>query len=554
MVDYRKLTEELKKHTEDEFELTHDDLEKILGGFPKVYYKGGFTQKSALGKAILKSGHTFSNSNKNKKVIFEKDPEKANNLLNNNDVKGSNIILNVLFSNKAEYINAKGNIGHEIIDIFAGDNNEYHYYLNPDGIVKETNKPDCIISISQVSTGLYKILNKAIIDRVEDGATDKEEGYKKQSRKYKYNGKFLEGYFSQNPSGNTVLSSYFCSGIYEPSKELFIAFKTFKHDMRSSNIYKLTSTSPGRSLRFSKFSESDIKTLEGLVNESDNWNKDPIGTFSDYVKNYKPKNNFTYFKELGIEKNELSYSNALRFFLDSNSLTNDFLKWIGCDVNESDEFNVIREYFNIDLLFLNFNILKDRVEESKEQIIIIENKIKSYITPAVKQNTIEEQIKSICSQIDESSSDSLFNRIKDILKINIDEKGCPSQLSKYYIWSLALALKRGWDNNAISNNIKCFFLCPNYSKNLYQVLESGYLYNNSLFNADVPLFLQEKYKLITYENVYKFFLTNKKKVKSNKHLFRDFVNAVFIHAKDRDTILEDKMIDMFYSHAKNRKH
>lgn len=71
--------------------------------------------------------------------LLKKDEAEAKKYLKCIDVdstkKQINIFLNVIFPHSAKYVNDKGNIGHEIIDIFGADNEEYHYYLNPKGLV-----------------------------------------------------------------------------------------------------------------------------------------------------------------------------------------------------------------------------------------------------------------------------------------------------------------------------------------------------------------------------------------------------------------------------------
>ena len=572
-MDYTKLIDDLTKREDDCFQLTYLQIEDILGKpLPNSLIKyGGITKKSELGKAILSAGFLFKNSYAEKTITFKKDKQGALSSLENIDVESTvkkiNIFLNVVFPHSAEYVNSKGNIGHEIIDIFGGDNGEYHYYLNPWGLVDETNIPNVIISICQASTGLYKILNKAVIKKPEKYSTKKENAngglYSKQKRKFSYNGKFLEEYFETNPGGNTVLSSFACDGIFEPVKPLYIAFKTFKQERLKKGFYRLVSTTPGRTTFFIKFNQKDQDLLEGLVNDTSLWNKDPIKSFKQYAEEYEQANDFNYFKELGIEEQELQYSNAIRFFLEHYGLTNVFLKKLGCKIAKKEAFSIEREKYNIDLFFANFNTLEENKDNSHERIVIIENKIKANVTPSDNDKTLKEQVEKVYRYVYEIEEDDELNlrqkqeisQICTDLGVSDSMEEVPSQLSKYYIYALILAKKRKWSTTKIANDIMCFFLCPEYSRVLYEVTAGGYLTNNTFIGKNEVLFLQEKYKLKTYKDILPVFENCLEKEEKGKHWYflEDFVNSIKTQSKDRDDSLEQTMIKMFYLRSKSNK-
>lgn len=562
-IKYSLLTKYLKEVKENDITFTYDELEDIFGDqLPKTLTNEGITRKSSIGKAILKGGFSIkSNSYNNKKIELSRDTN-AQKILNNLQLakeKKHTIFLNKVFPEGADYLRA--NIGHEIINIFGGDNNEYHYYLNPYGLVNEKEIPDYILSICKVSPKVYKVLNMAVIDCPEEDSIaqkNKAQGlYEKQQKRYKYNGIFLEQYFDSNSSGNTVLASFKCKGIYEPIKPLFITFN-YPQSSVKENCINLVSIGDGRTTVFKKFNQDDQNKLEEIVTTPGLWQKKPIKSFKDYVAQYKNIRNggFSYFKELGIEDQELQYSNAIKLFLYDKERIYAFLKHIGCNISKKDNFIIAREHYNIDLLFTNFN-LKDPSGKDEEKIIIIENKIKANITPSDKDKTINEQIEKVyCDIFQRNSSDFSENDKAQIQKISeflgVTNSNVPSQLSKYYIYSVILAKNRDWDDEQIKNNIQCFFLCPEYSRMQYEVNENGYLQNNTFTGKSEKLFLQEKYKLITYKkiyNIFKGFIKPGSKTKSNIFL-EDFVEALANQAKERDDSLERKMIELFYQRSK----
>lgn len=551
--------------SQNKVELPYELLENILGSLPSstIQY-GGITIRSKIGGAILKAGFIFTNSYQDEKITLSRNKEKAKELLTANDrsktVINKRIFLNVIFPNNAGYLSTYGNIGHEIIDIFGADGGKYYYYLNPWGLISKDKIPDVIISICQSSTGLYKILNKAVIKKPDAAALTKSGSkdifnlYRNQMRQYKYNGKYLEEYFEENAGENSVLISAECKGIYEPKKPIYFAFKAFKKNNDIDGIYRLVSTGQGQTTKFVDFGPSDQAMLEDLVNDNKIWKKTPIKSFKEYAESFEKNTNFSYFSALGIDTQELQYSNAIKLFLINQNLTYDFLKKIGCSVKKNEKWNVEREEYNIDLLFTNFNKFKKPVDKENEKIVIIENKIKANVTPTDNEKTIKEQIEKVFMHVNgiKSKSELTDSQNKEINRLELmlhpDCDKVPSQLSKYYIYAVALARKRKWSKKKITADISCFFLCPNYSKVLYETSKNGSLKNNTFIGDSKVLFLQEKYKLITYDKILSVFEQHLSKISDGKikYLLEDFILSLKKQAKDRDDSLEQKMIEMFY--------
>ncbi|MBQ6730687.1 MAG: hypothetical protein IJR08_02130 [Bacilli bacterium] len=442
----------------NEVELTFNLLREKLGNLPQYLIDSkGITVRSLIGQAIMKAGFVFRTSYKEEKIIAVRNGKEAKAILAANDRKktiiNKRVFLNVVFPLSAEYVNTNGNIGHEIIDIFGADDGKYYYYFNPWGLVSENNIPEVVISICQSSTGLYKILNKAVIKKADKVAlASKTEAkstklYLKQKNKYKYNGKYIEKYFEENEGDNAVFVSFECEGIYEPTKPIYIAFKAFKQHGNKKGIYKIVSTDQGRTPKYVDFGPTDQKMLEELVDAEELWKKTPIKSFKEYAEGFEQNTTFEYFEELGVEDQELQYSNALKFFLNNQNLTNAFLRKIGCEVKRGEKFNIDREEYNIDLLFTNFDKLKKPENKDAEKIVVIENKIKANVTPSDNEKTLEEQIEKIYMHVQKiEKKGDITARQKDEIKqiadlLNIDNSKVPSQLSKYYIYAVVVAKK-----------------------------------------------------------------------------------------------------------------
>ena len=117
--------------------------------------------------------------------------------------------------------------------------------------------------------------------------------------------------------------------------------------------------------------------------------------------------------------------------------------------------------------------------------------------------TIEKQIEKWFNKIEKigendkrtDEQDRIFKRIERIVDEGLKNRGKKaSQLSKYYIIAVYWAVRAGWDDAKIEEDIYCYFLCPEYHRFNYKVLGSGKLDSNFAF--------ADKYTLVTYLNVY----------------------------------------------------
>lgn len=464
--------------------------------------------------------------------------------------KQSNVILNIVFPNSS-YNNT--NIGHEIIDIFGADNDCYYYYLNPNGQANYT--PRAILSIVRIGKGFYKVLNKAEVEKLVDGAKNDNkpsESFNKQRKKYMYGGQSIENYlniYNQEKDGSTLVT-YECKKIYSPKHDTYIALKNSGIEQNERKyIYKLNNTDIRRALRVVNFDNDDTAVLHKIVEDSDNWNDKPIDKYIDkipYIKAMIEEHEDDLFEVLGISSLEIPYSNFLKYILDNTKLTGAFLEEVFEDKNLGQiNFKISREEFNIDLLFTNFDSCKDK---TKHKIFIIENKIDSSITLSDSEATNEEdQVTKAYKRITKKENIE-DDDIKAVLNIigSRNSTEIISQLSKYYIYAVIIAILNGWETNTIRDNIKCALLCPEYAKSQYQYnIKDNYLSGNKYF-------LENEYRLVTYNDVYKFFKDHEDKIK-DETLRKIFLLAIRSKAKEYDNSIELRMIERFYKMGNQKK-
>ena len=432
------------------------------------------------------------------------------------------IILNNIFP-KASYDDGN-NIYHEVINLFLADNGKYYLYLNANGKY-DGEEPVNVINVVRVCRGLYKVLSVVI------GCKNGND----EIKNIKYNGISLDKYFENNHKLYKTVTYYTfeCDkeNVYVPKENIYIAFKNFTSTTNERIIKLKVLEKFSSSCRICNITSTDESLLKDIINNIINHKIpcDKLQTMANTKLNFKEEN---YFSFLGVEKNELQYSNAivklLNFKKDGKmSFLNELFKEsIIKNTAVNNDFEVLREEKNIDILFRN-------LDPKDGKIVIIENKIDASLTLSDKGSDINTQASKIFKDVFDKTSKNSSNDDADNLK------GNPSQLSKYYLYAVAWALKAGWDVDKINKDIICFFLCPEYYKEIYNEA----FFNNYAFG--------NKYTLITYKNllkVYENVFDDKTKhclSKNRLFIYEGFIDAVSSLASDRDDLIERTMIKRF---------
>jgi hypothetical protein len=227
---------------------------------------------------------------------------------------------------------------------------------------------------------------------------------------------------------------------------------------------------------------------------------------------------FNFFKLIRKERDELSISNALAYFIENTGKTS-FLD--NClELSQSflhDNYELLREKNNIDISFFG-----------EQNVVIIENKIDAGITYNGRI-TLESQInRAVELYYDDSLGDKAAYK-SCIERIISNYQGDTSQLSKYYIYALAYLLTKGVEEEDIENHIKCFLLIPRYSNNNFPTVGDG-CYDSTFCVSD-------KYKIITYKEILEYFDAQN----IINPYFSDFKSALKPLASEFDNELEQEM-------------
>ena len=461
------------------------------------------------------------------------------------------VILNNVFP-KASYMTTMDNLGHETINLFKADEG-FFLHLNANGTYSHSKEGAVdVLNLSYVGKGLYQIISKAINCKVVKGAeiTRKDSGekrYNEQKEAIHYAHipvyKFFKGNITMKGKVEKDLFATFkCDRIVEPKKSIFIAFKESNLlEDTSPYIFKLKETKKFSSAcRISNFAECDLEVLNKIIS-SDVWEDKPVSSFLEKYDELKEKSldgEENYFSFLGVEKKELQYSNALINILKFKpQFLTDFLEALSNQNCKNNNFDIFREEKSIDLLFRD-------LDKKNGKIFIIENKIDAGVTLSENGITLDEQVEKWIRKIDDVQGKALLNKEQgelkdDILNLIKSSKGQEaSQLSKYYVIAVYWALKAGWSENKIKEDIFCYFLCPEYHRFNYKT-KNGRL--------DINLALSEQYQLTTYKDILNIFdnFPSNGLTDHQKFLLNDFISAISMLAKERDDSMGLKMIRLF---------
>lgn len=434
------------------------------------------------------------------------------------------IILNNMYTGR--YITQQGNLGHEIINLFKADDGKFYVWLNSMGVCTESGVDNCsIIMVRSINSHLYKVLAKANNCKLCDGAkVSRDKGNKNDNlKKLRYN---AQKNLNVTYNGKCPMDDIF------NEKDMFATFSTSqvlkpKGDIYITNDKSLKDTDNGiyyAEFKISEAMRSYIKENSSAFNdlsallETEKIKWENVDNLS-----MPPEPSFNFFKLIRKDKDELSFSNALAYFIGQTGIDNFIKGCLGLSQQfVDDKYQLLREKNNIDISFFG-----------EEHVVIIENKIDAAIT-VDRRVTLESQIKKAVNLYFFDSTDREKQDV--ILKIEnyiLGLTGDPSQLSKYYLYAIAYLLSKGVKEAELDGRIKCFILIPRYAEKQFKSDKNG-CYSSKFLWSD-------KYKIITYLNIYDYF----KKISSVKYL-DEFNSALIPLTNEFNNEIEEELKFKFF--------
>ena len=302
------------------------------------------------------------------------------------------IILNHMFT--GDYLN--DNIGHEIVNLFADDNGVNYIYLCKDGkfsgrydntyidiensyviqVRRPANLKDTLEIIS-VASGLEKI--------------NEDDDFRNSSACPMYGGMSVYDIFSDNKLQQDNCVTFKAKNVFVPKVPVYI-----KHGEKCSieNPDVTIKKKPSQQMReYILEGCEDYNALFGIIPQlcTDNKNAKWVLRNPNDNKLASSVNVVTAVDIYGIQTRELSYSNAIKYYIDEYpELLREFCESKGCKISFPEKFSPIvrREWYNIDILI-----------DCGEYVMVVENKVLSGLN-GIKENKtqLDEYEKTISSE------------------------------------------------------------------------------------------------------------------------------------------------------------
>lgn len=446
------------------------------------------------------------------------------------------VLINHMYS--GDYLE-RGNIGHEVINLFKSDNGNHYIYAmsagdydtkrhfntikkvilvrNVDeykvevlGIadvgeevfasqVPEPSKYTSLPSTSELRNGFMNCKNPDGSDK-DEKTLQRIETYKRVHEKQieyidknsiTYDGVKLYDLYAKNNTaniGHSIYITFKAANFRRPKELLYICDNRYENKENDSHCFILKSRSRMCGASVATYESLDDSEIQRLINspyweEKDNSPKvdtKNISIKSTSLLNIIKKNN-----------DEITYSNWIAYYLKNDKeLLKQFILSFTKQESSFENIEVIRESKNnIDIYY-----------EDSQSIYVFENKIKSSINGTQKKEGITEEEKEF------------------------------SQLEKYYIFA-----EKESEKSIPKKKTGYFILLPNYA---YKDISKLNRYSKF-----------EEYKIIRYSQLLDFF----KSTNCNLPYYSDFLKALEYHASEYLNDLYSEMLERLQSVISLRK-
>lgn len=412
----------------------------------------------------------------------------------------------MLFMFRGDYLLDK--LGHEVINLFKADNGKQYVYVVPYGHVSKdfANRIGTILFAQHIGKNRIEVYAKATVadgpfDGVDKTSLRRNPDPRQDPRLYemqheqkkvcegiKYGGKKIADIFGYGQDGDIqeILVSYEVKNFLRSINPIRLSYIKGDNDgymyikTNKANTTQRTYYSPDHQ-------EGGYEVLNNIVKDKTLWEKeDDSKTVDEALKRFNGElQDRSFLSIIKREDDELVFSNWLHYYFFKNPqlisrFSKDVLNIPDIDENKAECF---REIKHIDLLF---------VDKKNEQIIVIENKVKSGIN-GKKENG-------------ESQLDSYWETAEEIAR-ELKMQNCK---------------KHG------------FVFVPDYKC-------------DSIESEKKDLIHGEEYTTVKYSQIYAFFDALSKK-ENHKNYLDDFCNALKRHVQKNPP--NDLYYDCLYTFLK----
>lgn len=433
------------------------------------------------------------------------------------------IILNNMYTGR--YISQQGNLGHEAINLVRADNGNFYIWLNSMGVCTHGNTDDCtILMVRTINSTLYKVLAKAEHCHLCDGANisrlKSNAGIEDKAQRAKLQKNLGVTYNGRDPMKDIyheedMFATFWTKTVCEANGDVYLTNDPAMEDPEHHIFYADFRISEAMRAYIAPSHQAHTPLSEFL--QKGIW-KRPTQMEDRFFAEVQTTK-FNFFKLIRKDKDELSFSNALAYFIQKCGIDTFLSQCLALpEAFLADQYVLLREKNNIDLSFFG-----------ESHVVIIENKIDAYIT-ADKRTKIGNQVnKAVDLYFPEQSSTGKKEITKVLTAFAEEHPGDASQLSKYYLYAVAYLLSKGMDISQVVSHIRCFLLVPEYAKKQFKQNSEGYFLSS--------FSLSDKYKLLTYNDVSVFFSNHP----VDDAYFEDFLSALGPLKKEVNNELEEEM-------------
>ncbi len=268
-------------------------------------------------------------------------------------------VLNKIFT--GSFLNH--NLGHEIINFIKMDDKNRYIYVNPWGerCHKSAENTEYVFHIMRTTYQNESYYELIAVSKVSKDDVGYKENNKEETSDLKYKGFSIREIFKYNNSDDkSHLCTFKASTFYKPTKRiLFLTGKDHADIQEKEVVIATLNCNPQHSRAYSR--EIDIKVLDKIV---DKYLK--VSNETEKLNQYEDELCYSIISDR--TKLEDSLSNQLAYFLNRDKKILDLFIKNFLKLKIKDDFTIIREQNNIDLLL-----------EGENNVIVIENKIDSGI-------------------------------------------------------------------------------------------------------------------------------------------------------------------------------
>ena len=411
------------------------------------------------------------------------------------------IVLNRMYA--GGYLSS--NLGHEVINMYRADNDNFYLYLNSDGNFAECHKKkiSSMLLVKYHSTGVVEVVGAAT------GLTDLFDPNNKESigknEIFNYQKDIVEGirYGQQSllaifdgAEYQNVFVTYQAEVIWKrkSDKPLYVVFEQIDTTNLKGEIVNIIDKGQAKtslkqyiyrdSVSYEELMQKIFNTLPNHKTVSENMNWELASKITEQELGKSQIHQTSLFDICQIQNNENIFSNALQYFMEKYpAIWKEFFKQHGVklgvcykvsrevDVKIENTTNNNNEDYTEQKSTRNKNSGRiDLLIRDDKNIIVIENKIKSDINSIESDRRKEEQ------QIKDAKDTNGQDGLSKITQLN--------RYKEYVDWLIRSAKTKNEENTTKEElEPHYFILAPNYNipsdtmDDLYKVITYGDLYN-----------------------------------------------------------------------------